>query len=190
VTRPAADMRPVEESDNQSVPVSIRLGTVVPPEDPEDWRRPLTWVAAAGMLAGPLVALVWFLVAPPASAGEPSPATWLVAGALVAGAALTGATQMGPIWAFAGTLGAGLFGAVRTILVAAVVSPGRAVGLGGSPTVGHAFVAGIAGVAGALAASTLIPALSRIPSRFRRIAVPAAIGIAVSAIVVQLLFSP
>ena len=37
----------------QLVPVSVRLGNVVPPEDPEDWTQPLTWVAAAGMLAAP-----------------------------------------------------------------------------------------------------------------------------------------
>ena len=43
--------------DDDVVPVSVRLGEVVPPEDPEDWTRPLTWVAAGGMLVGPIVAL-------------------------------------------------------------------------------------------------------------------------------------
>ena len=38
-------------TDEDLVPVSVRLGEVVPPEDPEDWTRPLTWVAALGMLA-------------------------------------------------------------------------------------------------------------------------------------------
>ena len=46
---------PIPEDDDD-VPVSVRLGTVVPPEDPEDWTRPLTWVAAVGMLAAPAVA--------------------------------------------------------------------------------------------------------------------------------------
>jgi cysteinyl-tRNA synthetase len=36
--------------DDDLVPVSVQLGNVVPPEDPEDWTRPLTWAAAAGML--------------------------------------------------------------------------------------------------------------------------------------------
>jgi hypothetical protein len=175
---------------DESAPVSVRLGTVVPPEDPEDWRRPLTWVAAAGMLAGPLVALVWFLVAPPSRSDGPLPGTWLVAGALVAGSVATGATQVGPARSFAGTLGAGLFGSLVTVLFATVLSPETTGLLQTTPLVVQAFVAGIAGVAGALAASTLMPALSRIPSRLHRIAVPAAIGIAVSALVVQLLFSP
>jgi hypothetical protein len=141
------------------------------------------------MLVGPLVALVWFLVAPPATADRPAPGTWLVAGALVAGAAVTGATQIGPVWAFAGTLGAGLFGAMLTTLFAVVLSPGRTVALGGSATLGQAFAASVAGLIGALAASTLMPALSRMPSRIRRAVAPGAIGIAVSAIGVRLVFN-
>ena len=50
-------------SDDDLVPVSVRLGAVVPPEDPEDWTRPLTWVAALGMLAGPILALAHAFVA-------------------------------------------------------------------------------------------------------------------------------
>ena len=49
------------DPDDDLVPISVRLGEVVPPEDPEDWTRPLTWVAAFGMLAGPLIALAWFV---------------------------------------------------------------------------------------------------------------------------------
>ena len=82
------------------VPVSVRLGEVVPPEDPEDWTRPLTWVAAFGMLAGPIVALAWFVVAPPENAAAALPPTYLVATSLAAGAAVTGATQVGAARAF------------------------------------------------------------------------------------------
>ena len=48
-------------AEEEEVPVSVRLGGVVPPEDPEDWSRPLTWVAAIGMLAGPLAAVAWIV---------------------------------------------------------------------------------------------------------------------------------
>ena len=61
------------------VPVSVRLGAVVPPEDPEDWTRPLTWVAATGMLAAPAVALAWYLVGAPRDSTQLSPGTWTVA---------------------------------------------------------------------------------------------------------------
>src|SRR3989337_2182200 len=73
-------------TDDDLVPISVRLGEVVPPEDPEDWTRPLTWVAALGMLAGPLTALAWFLLAPPAQGGEALPATLAVGIAVAAGA--------------------------------------------------------------------------------------------------------
>jgi hypothetical protein len=75
-------------TDEDLVPVSVRLGEVVPPEDPEDWTRPLTWVAALGMLAAPILVLGWFLAAPPQDAARGLPATGLVAVALAAGAAL------------------------------------------------------------------------------------------------------
>ena len=55
----------IQPTDDDLVPVSVRLGEVVPPDDPEDWTRPLTWVAAIGMLAAPAVALAWYAVAPP-----------------------------------------------------------------------------------------------------------------------------
>ncbi|MGH2427949.1 MAG: hypothetical protein ACRDGV_03525, partial [Candidatus Limnocylindria bacterium] len=82
-----------EEDD--AVPVSVRLGEVVPPEDPEDWTRPLTWMAALGMLLGPLMALAWFLAARPTEGHTPLLGTWLVAAALAGGAALAGSTQLG-----------------------------------------------------------------------------------------------
>jgi hypothetical protein len=141
------------------------------------------------MLLGPAVALLWFVVVPPATADAPLPGTFVVAAALVAGAALTGATQIRPGWRFAGTLGAGLFGALLTVLFAAVLSSGRSVGLGSSPAVGQGFAAALAGLGGTLAAATLMPALARVPSRVRRSAVPAAIGVAVAALCVRLVFS-
>ena len=73
-----------DEGEDQ-VPVSIRLGTVVPPEDPEDWSRPLTWVAAIGMLAGPLAAVAWLQVARPTGSGSLLPGAVTIAVALVAG---------------------------------------------------------------------------------------------------------
>ena len=70
--------------DDDLVPVSVRLGAVVPPEDPEDWTRPLTWVAALGMLAAPIVAVAWFVIAPPTGRAR-RPGDHLVAAALAGG---------------------------------------------------------------------------------------------------------
>ena len=78
------------EAEDELVPVSVRLGTVVPPEDPEDWTQPLTWVAAAGMLAAPLVALLWFWLSPPAIGDADSPGTFLVAAAVALGGVADG----------------------------------------------------------------------------------------------------
>ncbi len=177
-----------EPPDEDLVPASVRLGAVVPPEDPEDWRRPLTWLAALGMLAAPIVAGAWFVAAPPSASSEPVAGTWLVAGVLVLGAALTGSTQIGPARAFAGTLGAALFAALVTVIVGVALAGQRQVGVA-SPSVTHAFLAAVAGLAGALAASTVAPVLSGMRSRLRRIAVPAAIGLAVAALVLRILFS-
>lgn len=183
-----AGRAPREEDEDDAVPVSVRLGAVIPPEDPEDWTRPLTWVAASGMLLAPLVALVWFVAWQPATSDAPLPGTWLVAAAVVIGGVLTGVTQIGPGRAFAGTLGAGLLGSLLTVIVGGVTAGERQVGTA-SPTVTHAFFAVIAGLAGVLAAATLMPALVRLASRWRRALAPGAIGVAVAALVVQLLFS-
>ena len=78
--------------DDDLVPVSVRLGQVVPPEDPEDWTRPLTWIAALGMLAGPIAAAAWFLLVGPTEPYPPTLGTYLVAMLLAAGAA-TGAAR-------------------------------------------------------------------------------------------------
>ena len=182
---PVAEAIPEDDDD---VPVSVRLGTVVPPEDPEDWTRPLTWVAAVGMLAAPAVAAAWFVIAPPAGTAGPVAGTWLLAAVLVAGAATTGATQIGAFRAFAGTLGAGLFAALVSVLVGAALAGERQVG-SASPTVTHAAFAAAAGLAGALAASTLAPALSGAGAWLRRVLAPAAVGVAVAALVLQLLFN-
>jgi hypothetical protein len=100
---------------------------------------------------------------------------------------VTGATQSSPAWSFAGTLGGGLFAGLLTILLATVASPRVPPGTA-APVLVHAFAAGVAGVAGALVAGTLMPTFSRMKSRVRRGLAPGAIGLAVSALVVMLLF--
>lgn len=155
-------------TDDDLVPVSVRLGEVVPPEDPEDWTRPLTWVAALGMLAGPLVAFVWFAFAPPAQAFEALPATFGVAFALAGGAALTGATQIGVARAWTATVGAALFGALGVILLGVAMAGERQVG-SASPTLAHAFAAAVGGLAGAGVAALVAAAIARLwprPVRF------------------------
>lgn len=137
-------------SDDDLVPISVRLGEVVPPEDPEDWTRPLTWVAALGMLAAPLLTGAWFIVAPPSQASVALPATLGVALALAGGAVTTGATQRGVARAVTGTLGAGLFGALVVVMVGVVMAGERQVGVA-SPTLAHAFAAAAGGLAGVTA---------------------------------------
>jgi hypothetical protein len=158
----------VTPSDDDLVPVSVRLGAVVPPEDPEDWTRPLTWVAAAGMLAGPIVALAWFVVSPPAQSEQALPATYLLGALLAAGAAATGATQAGKARAATATLGAGLFGALVVVMIGGVMAGERQVGAA-SPTLVHAFVGAVGGVAGATAGALVGGAVARLyprPARF------------------------
>jgi len=139
-------------SDEESVPVSVRLGAVVPPEDPEDWRRPLTWVAALGMLAGPLIALAWFALGPPTDADRPLPATIVLAAIVSVGAAVTGSTQIGRARAWTATVGAGLFATLGLIVLGVVMAGERQTGVA-SPTLSHAFAAGLAGFGGAVVAS-------------------------------------
>ncbi|MGQ0608597.1 MAG: hypothetical protein ACT4OQ_09065 [Chloroflexota bacterium] len=153
--------------DDDPVPISVRLGEVVPPEDPEDWTRPLTWVAALGMLAGPIIALAWFVGGPPTDAGGALPATSLVALALTAGAAATGATQIGAARAGAATLGAGLFGALVVIVLGVVTAGERQLGTA-SPTLAHAFVASVGGVSGAAVAAAVAAIVARLRSRIVR----------------------
>ena len=168
------------------VPVSVRLGEVVPPEDPEDWTRPLTWVAAFGMLAGPIVALGWFLVAPPEDSASALPPTYLVATSLAAGAAATGATQVGAARAFTATLGAGLFAALVVVILGVVMAGERQVG-SASPTLAHAFAAAAAGVAGTADAAIVAAALARLRSRLVRVVPSILSGIVMAGILVAVL---
>jgi hypothetical protein len=169
------------------VPVSVQLGEVVPPDDPEDWTRPLTWAAAAGMLAGPIVALAWFWLAVPDGAKAPAVGTWLVAVTLAGGASLAGATQQGGVRAFAGTLAAALFAGLVTVAVGLMTAGERQVGVA-SPTLGHAVAASVAGLAGALPASLLALRLGGVRSRRTRALAPALVGAGVAVVVVPLLF--
>ena len=164
------------------VPVSVRLGQVVPPDDPEDWSRPLTWVAAAGMLAGPTVALAWFVVGPPVGVEGALPGTYLVAGSMAAGAAATGATQVGGVRALAGTLGAGLFAALVVVILGVVMAGERQVG-SASPTLAHAVAAAIAGLVGVGDAAMVAAVLARLPSRLLRWVAAAASGATLAVIV-------
>lgn len=164
MTDPEAPTSPPEDD---LVPLSVRLGEVVPPEDPEDWTRPLTWVAALGMLAGPLITLGWFIVAPPASADGSFAATAAVAAFLAGGAAATGATQLGLARAWTATLGAGLFGSLVIVMLGVVMAGERQVGTA-SPTLAHAFVAAIAGLGGAGAAALTAAVVAGLASRLVR----------------------
>lgn len=172
------------EPDDDLVPVSVRLGEVVPPEDPEDWTRPLTWVAAAGMLAGPLVAMAWFVISPP-SDGSPILWTVLVAVALAGGAALTGATQQGTARAFTATLGAGLFGSLLVVVLGVVFAGERAAGSSPPATAQaiSAVIGGLAGTAAAAIAAALVAGRSR-PVRY---ALPLAVGVVISLLALEAL---
>jgi MFS family permease len=169
------------------VPVSVRLGTVVPPEDPEDWTRPLTWVAALGMLAAPALALTWFTLGGPVDTAQPVAATWAVALVLVVGAAAAGGTQLGRLRAFTGTLGAGLLAALLVVLAGAVTAGERQVG-SASPTLAHAVAASLAGLAGAPPAAVLGAFTAAFWPRLQRGAAAAALGAAVTAAVLPGLF--
>lgn len=173
-------------SDDDLVPISVRLGQVVPPEDPEDWTRPLTWVAALGMLVGPIIALVWFIVGPPTDTSRALPATYLVAGALVGGAAATGATQIGAARAGTATLGAGLFGALVTIVLGVATAGERQLGAA-SPTLAHAFVAVVAGLAGAFIAAIVAAMVAGWRSRIVRLLPAIVVGAAAALAVLRLL---
>ena len=173
-------------ADDDLVPISVRLGDVVPPEDPEDWTRPLTWVAALGMLAAPLVTLAWFLAAAPSDARESLPATHAVAAALAGGAAATGATQLGMARAWTATLGAGLFGALVVVMLGVVMAGERQLGVA-SPTLAHAFAAAVAGLAGSVAAAAVAAAVSRLRSRLIRFLAAVGASVAVALVAVGLL---
>jgi hypothetical protein len=178
---------PPAHDPDEAVPISVRLGTVVPPEDPEDWRRPLTWVAALGMLAAPALALAWFTVAAPPDSGRATPGTYAVALTLVLGAAATGATQIGRLRAFTGTIGAVLLGALLVVAAGAVSAGERQLGTA-SPTLAHAVAASLAGLAGASPAAALAALTAGSWSRLVRAIAAAALGAVVTAAVLPGLF--
>jgi len=172
-----------DRPDDDVVPVSVRLGEVVPPEDPEDWTKPLTWVAAAGMLLAPLVALAWFAIAPPQAPHPAVTGTWLLAASLAVGAVITGATQRGVARAWTATIAAALFSALVVLIAGAALAGERQIG-SASPTLAHAFGAGLAGLAGAVAASFAAGALARGSARWLRLFVPGAVAVVVSLVLV------
>jgi len=181
VTPPAGD------DPDDLVPVSVRLGTVVPPEDPEDWTRPLTWVAAIGMLVAPAVALAWFIVSGPLDGARPVAGTYAVALTLVGGAAAAGATQIGRLRAFTGTIGAVLLGSLLVVIAGAVSAGERQLG-SASPTLAHAVAASLAGLAGASPAAALAAFTAGAWSRLVRGLAAAALGAVVTTAVLPSLF--
>lgn len=191
MTSPTSDgsTETAAEADDELVPISVRLGQVVPPEDPEDWTQPLTWVAAAGMLAAPLVALLWFWLFPPAYADELTIGTILVATAVALGGVLTGATQQGGLRASTATVAAGLFAGLATVIVGLLMAGERQTGAA-SPTLAQAFGASLAGLAGCLAASPLAARFASARRRLPRLLGPGAAAVGVSWLVAAFLFGP
>ena len=175
-----------EPQDEDLVPVSVRLGNVVPPEDPEDWTRPLTWAAAAGMLLGPVVALAWFALWTPDRLSM-LPGSFILAVATGIGAALTGSTQQGVLRAVTATVAAALFAALVVVIAGALTTDVRQV-LEASPTLAQAFGAATAGFCGALAAAALGGALAHLRSRMARVVAPAAVATGVAILVVPLIY--
>jgi hypothetical protein len=190
VTTPAPGASPgtAAEADDELVPVSVRLGNVVPPEDPEDWTQPLTWVAAAGMLAAPIVAVIWFWLVPPAGSWL-MPGTILLGSALALGAVLTGATQQGGLRASTATVAAGLFAGLATVIVGLLMAGERQIGAA-SPTLAQAFGASLAGLAGCVAASPLAARFARAGRRLPRVLGPGAAAVGVAWVLLAFLFPP
>ena len=185
---------PIESAESDDlVPVSVKLGTVVPPEDPEDWTRPLTWVAAIGMLAAPAVLVAWYGIAAPTESARPSAGTYAVAIALVLGAAASGGTQLGRTRAVAGTLAAGMLGALLIVMVGAVTAgeihccdPKMVVTV--SPNLVHAAAGALAGLAGCLLAALVEGLAARSWSRLQRGLAGSGLGALVTALVLPRLF--
>jgi hypothetical protein len=176
------------------VPVSVRLGTVVPPEDPEDWTRPLTWVAAIGMLAAPAILVAWYFVGAPTASTGPLAGTYAVALALVVGASAAGGTQLGRARALAGTVAAGLLGALLLVIVGALTA-GEVGWLGDmrpvhsiNPTLTHAAASALAGLAGCLPAALAEGLAAALLSRLPRGVLGAALGALVTVLVLPRLF--
>ncbi len=175
MTNAGADRVPERRGDDRRVPASVRLGNVVPPEDPEDWTRPLTWVAAGGMLAAPLVALAWFIAAPPLDSTRALPLSYAVAIAVAVGATATGATQQGAARALLATLGSALFAALALVIVGVVTAGERQVGQA-SPTLAHAAAGAVAGIASGATAAIVAGVVARLRGRWLRLLPPLAAG--------------
>jgi hypothetical protein len=186
-TDPGADPG-ARAADDDLVPVSVRLGEVVPPEDPEDWTKPLTWIAAAGMVLGPLAVLAWFAIKTPLAATESEPGTRIAAALLAAGAALTGATQQGRLRAGTATFAAALFGALVVVIIGLSAAGDRQSGIA-SPTVDHAVGVALAGLAGGLPAAGVAAVVARWRRRSARFVVAALPAGIVAAYVATLLLS-
>jgi hypothetical protein len=168
-------------TDLDKIPPSVRLGEVVPPEDPEDWGRPLTWVVAAGMLAAPVAGGVWFATAAPTDPAAALSGTSILAAVLAGGAAITGATQRGGGRAAITTVGAGLFGALGVIVAASVVADGASLDV--------AAAAAVCGGFASVPAAGIAVLLAEAP-RARRFISPALIGGVVAFLGVRNLFGP
>lgn len=159
----------------------------MPPEDPEDWTRPLTWVAAIGMLAAPAVAIGWYVLGAPLDSSRPLIGTWAVAMTLAVGAAAAGGTQLGWLRALTGTLGAALLAALF-VVGAGVMSAGERQLGAASPTLAHSVAAALAGVAGAAVGAGVAGASAgRLSRPWRGIASGAA-AIVTTALVLPALF--
>lgn len=165
-------------TDDPQVPLSVQLGEVVPPEDPEDWRKPLTWIVAVGMLAAPLWAATWFALAPPSDPYAVKAGIAALAMLVASGAVLVGASQRGGLRALLGTLGAGLFAALGVIVAGSA--------LASSTALGTAVVAAVSGMIGVLPAAAIGGALSE-AGRGRRLASPIVAGSLTALIAVEVL---
>jgi hypothetical protein len=167
-------------TDEPPVPLSVQLGEVVPPEDPEDWRQPLTWIVAVGMLAAPLWAAVWFVFAPPTDPYAVPAGVTALAMVVASGAVLVGASQRGALRTLLGTLGAGLFAALGVVVVGSAVAS--------STALGTAVVAATGGMIGVLPAAAIGAALTD-SRRGRRLASPIVAGALTALIAVEVLLS-
>ena len=167
-------------TDEPPVPLSVQLGEVVPPEDPEDWRKPLTWIVAVGMLAAPLWAAVWFVLAPPSDPYAVPTGVMALAVMVASGAVVVGASQRGALRALLGTLGAGLFAALGVVVVGSA--------LASSTALGTAVVAAASGMIGVFPAAAIGGALSD-ARQGRRLASPIVAGGLTALIAVEVLLS-
>jgi hypothetical protein len=162
-------------------PPSVQLGEVVPPEDPEDWGQPLTWIVAAGMLVTPLAGAAWFILAAPTDPRLSVEGISALAVILALGAAITGATQRGMWRTFVTSIGAGLFNALGLVVVGTVLAGGASLGV--------ATVAAVAGVIATVPTAMLAALLADSAGRGRRIASPALAGGVTALVIVRLMTS-